>query len=109
MRHVVFVTEQELQRMHAQWERNFRLRLSCTEMQMVEVIRNRPVERGHRRVDQKMVMPGIGFYHPCRRNAHIDEAEPDDRRLRHIGSVDRINEVDLRIRGSRMPARRRRR
>ena len=59
VRNVILVAEQKLQCVVARSERNLRLRLPRAEMQVVEVVRDRLVERRHRRIDQEKMMTGI--------------------------------------------------
>ena len=47
-------------------------------MQVIEVIRDRLVERRQIGVDQQMMMTGIGLLDAGRRHAHVDKPEMDD-------------------------------
>src|SRR3984893_10341871 len=59
MRQVILVTEQQLEGMLAERKRDLRLGLSRSEVQVIEVIRNRLVQRRQRGVDHEMVVGGI--------------------------------------------------
>ena len=52
MRDVVLVAEQELQSVVAWGQRHFCFGLPSAEMQMIEIVRDRLIEGGHRSVDQ---------------------------------------------------------
>src|SRR4029077_11854862 len=75
VRHMALVAEQELQRVYSQWQRHSCFRLPGAEVQMIEVIRDRLVERGQLGIDQEMVMAGIGLFDACWRYAHIDQTK----------------------------------
>ena len=51
---------------------------------MIFVVRNWLVQSGQRRVYQKMMMAKIYLFDPSGREAHIDEAESDRKRLRDV-------------------------
>ena len=74
MRNVVLVAEQQLQSVHGAAV-SPSLGLSEPEMQMIEVIRDRLVHRGQRRVNQEMVVAGIRLVDTSRRDPHPDEAK----------------------------------
>ena len=61
VRDVVVIAEQKLKRVIARRQRQLDLGLALAEMQMVEVARDRLVERRQPGIDQKMMMAGIGF------------------------------------------------
>src|SRR6267378_7768692 len=56
MRNMVFVGEQQLQRMFAERQRNLRFGLAGAKMQMIEITRDRLIERRQIGVDQQMMM-----------------------------------------------------
>ena len=56
VRYVIFVSEQKLQPVTSQWEGDRRFRLSGSEMQMIEVVRNGSAQRRHFGVDQQVVL-----------------------------------------------------
>jgi hypothetical protein len=91
---VVLIREQELQRMAAGVQGDARLGLSGAEVQVVEVVRNRLVQGRQRRVDQEVMVPGIGLVHAGRRDAHVEESEPDDRTRIDARAVLHVDEVD---------------
>ena len=94
MRNVVFVTKEELQSVVTRGERDFRLRLSGSEMQVVEVVRNWFAHRRHRRIDQEMVMTGIRAIGPGGGNAHISQSEMNRAFCGDCSSVLHVDEVD---------------
>ena len=69
------VAQQELQRMVAGRQRDFRLGLGAAEMQMVEVARDLPVECRQRGIDQEVMMSAVGFVGSRRRQVHSGDAE----------------------------------
>src|SRR5215470_14788284 len=58
---VIFVAEKKLERMLSERERNLRLGLSCTKMQVIEIVWNGLIQRGQRRVHHQMVVTGVGL------------------------------------------------
>lgn len=75
MRYVICVAEQQLKLVLAQGQGDRCLCLPSAEMQVMKVIRNRPVERRQVGIDQEMVMTGIGLCDARRRDAHVFETE----------------------------------
>src|SRR5262245_49753020 len=59
MRNVVLVAEEELQGVRSRLKRNLRLGLAGTEVEMIEVVGNGPIERRQLGVDQQVVMTRI--------------------------------------------------
>jgi hypothetical protein len=94
MRDVVLVAEQELQSVVARGERHFCFGLPRAEMQMVEIVRDRLIERGHRRVDQQMVVAGIRAIGAGGRNSHIPQPEMDDAFRRNGCAIPWVDEVN---------------
>src|ERR1700723_1257281 len=74
-------------------QRNRRLGLTGAEVQMIFVVWNRLVQRGQRRVYQKMMMAKICLFDPSGRETHIDEAESDRKRLRDVIPIGRRNDI----------------
>jgi len=99
MRHVNLITKQQLERVRSKRERDLRLGLSRSEVQVIEVIGNRLVQRRQWRVDHEMVVARIDLFDAGRCYAHVDETEADDRRTRHVGAVGWVYEIDLRVSG----------
>lgn len=87
MRHVIFIREQELQLVLSWRQRDDGLRLTCAKMQMIEIARNRLVERRHIRIDQHMVMSGIGIIQSRGRDTHIGHPKADGQFRRHFCAV----------------------
>jgi len=94
---MALVAEQELQRVYSQWQRHSCFRLPGAEVQMIEVIRDRLVERGQLGIDQEMVMAGIGLFDACWRYAHIDQTKAKGRFLRKHGPVLQADEIHARV------------
>ena len=69
------VAQQELQRMVAGRQRDFRLGLGAAEMQMVEVARDLPIKCRKRRIDQQVMMSAVGLAGARRRQFHSGDAE----------------------------------
>ena len=69
------VREQKLQRVLARGQREGCFGLSGAEMQVIEVARDRLVERRHLGVDQEMVVTGIGAIDTRRCDAHFLDAK----------------------------------
>ncbi len=84
MRDVIMVGEEELQPVPARRQRNLGLGLAAAEMQMVEIGRDRPVERRQRRVDQQVVMAGMASRGAGRNDLHAADLEAD----RELGTDD---------------------
>ena len=68
---MALVAKQQLNRVDPERQVDLRLGLPRAEVQVVEVARDRLVERRHRGVDQEMMVAGIGPFrsppaqHPC--------------------------------------------
>ena len=105
MRDVIFITKEEPERVLPERKRNRRFGLSRTEMQVIKIIGNRLVQRRERSVDHEMMMAGIGFLNAGRCHPHVDEAEAYGRPTRHVGSISRIDEINLGVRRGRMSTR----
>src|ERR1700746_2978989 len=71
VRHVAGIAEQEPQPVVAQRQGGLCFGLSGTEVQMIEVVRDRLIERRQVRVHQKMMMPGVRLVESGWRDAHI--------------------------------------
>ena len=102
---VIFITKQQLQRVHTERQGNLRFGLARAEMEVIGVAGNRLIERRQRRIDQEMVMAGIGLFKPSRRDTHSYEPKPYGGRLGHIAAIGRIFEIDLRVRWRSMSSR----
>src|SRR6516225_3408115 len=73
MCHMIFVTEEKLERMLSEWKRDLCLGLTCAKMQVIEIIRNGPIQRREWGVHDQMMMAGIGFFNAGRRYPHVDQ------------------------------------
>jgi hypothetical protein len=94
---VIFVTEEKLERMSSEWKRDLRLRLPCAKMQVVEIIGNRLIQRRQWGVHYEVMMACIGFFDAGGRYTHVDEAKAYGQPTRDVGSVARVDEIDLGI------------
>ena len=97
MRHVNLVTKHQLERVRAERESDLCLSLSRSEVQVIEVIGNRLVQRRQRGIDHKMVVPGIGLFDACGRYAHVDETEADNWCAGYVGAIGWVYKIDLRV------------
>ncbi len=97
---VIFVTEDKLERMLSEGERNLRLGLPRAKMQVIEIIWNGLIQRREGGVHHQMMVAGIGLFHAGRRYPHVDEAKAYDRLARYVGPIGRVDEINLGI-GSR--------
>ena len=95
MRDVILVSQQQLQRVLAGRERDLRLGLAGAVMQMIEVVRNRLVERRQVGVDQQMVVTGMLAIQAGGPDPHVPQAEMDRQLGRNGGTVLEIDEVHL--------------
>lgn len=103
---VIFITKEELERVLSEGKRNLRFGLSRTEMQVIKIIGNRPIQRRKRSVYREMMVAGIGFLNAGRCYSHVDEAEAYGRPTRHVGSIGWIDEINLGVGRGGMSARR---
>ena len=92
---VILVAHQKLQRMVAGLERDFRFGLSGAEVQMVEVARDRLIERRQIGVDQQMVMAGVLAIRSRGRDPHVPQPEIERHFFRNRRAVLEVHEIDL--------------
>ena len=104
MRYVIFVAEEKLERMASERQRNLRLGLSGSKMQVIKIIGNRLVQRRKRGVHEEMVVASIGFFNSGRCYAHVDESEAYGQPTRHVSPIGRVDEINLGIGGGGMSA-----
>ena len=102
MRDVIFITKEQLKRVHPERQGNLCLGLARSEMEVIGVAGNGLIERRQRRIDQEMVMAGIVLFKSRRRDTHAYQPKPYGRRLGHVAAIGRIFEIDLRIWGRSM-------
>ena len=57
MRNVILVSEKQLQRVIPRFQRDRSFSLAAAEMEIIEVVRYRSIERWQFGIDQQMVMP----------------------------------------------------
>ena len=74
---MLMVAQQELQRMLSRRQRHLRAGLAAPEMDVIEVAGDFAVERRQRRIDEQMVMTGIGFVRAGGHDVHAGNAELD--------------------------------
>jgi hypothetical protein len=77
MRDVVIVGENQLKRMLTRGKRNFFLGLAVAEMNVIQVARQRPIQRWGFDIYHQVMMAGIRLDDARRRYAHVAQAEPD--------------------------------
>src|SRR5262249_28340125 len=99
MRNVVLATHQQLNRVLSSLERQLCLGLPRSEVEVVEVIGYRLIERGQLGVNQDVMVTGVRAIDPRRRNAHILQAEMNRDRGRDHRPVLYIVEVYFGSRG----------
>jgi len=95
MRDVILVPQQQLQRVRSRLERDLGLGLAGAEVEVIEVVGNRLVERRQLGVDQQVVMSRIGAIRAGGRDAHFAQAESDGRLGRNGCAVLEVGEIDL--------------
>ena len=78
------VAEKQLQCVLAGAQRKFGLRLTFSEVQVVEVARDFPIHARERRVNEKVVVAAIGPSISCMGYFYPARAEPDDRLGRYV-------------------------
>jgi len=81
VRYMVGVAEEQLKRVLAQRKVNCCFGLARSEMQMIEVIRYRLIQRRQLGVDQEMVVAGVGLFDARRRHAHVGKTKMNGRLL----------------------------
>ena len=99
------VAEEQLKRVLAQGKVNCCFGLSRSEVQMIEVIRYRLIQRRQLGVDQKMVVPGVGLFDARRRHAHVGKTKVNGRLLPKHGSVMQADEINPGVRWRSSPGR----
>jgi len=92
---MILVPQQQLQRMRAGTQGELGLGLASAEMQVIEIVGDRLVERRQADIDQKVMMPGIRFVDPSGRDAHLAQAELDQKLGWDCLAVLEINEIRL--------------
>ena len=97
VRHMIFVGEQKLQRVLPEGKGDGRFRLPGAEMQMIEVVRDRLVQRRQLGIDQEVMVPGIGIVDAGRRDAHLEEAEVKRHLRANDGAVLQTDEINARV------------
>jgi len=98
---MVLVAHQELQRMLARLERYLGLGLAPPEMQMIEVIRYRFIERRKLGIDEEVVVTRVLAIGAGGRNPHIAQSKKELQLCRYGCSVLEINKVHLGARAGR--------
>ena len=99
---VIFITKEQLKRVHPERQGDLRLGLARSEMEVIGVAGNGLIERRQRRIDQEVVMAGIVLFKARRRDTHAYQPKPYGRRLGHVAAIGGIFEIDLRIWGRSM-------
>ena len=72
---VVLIAEQQLQCVRPRRQRQFNLGLPAAKVEMVFVVRDRLIEGRQIRIDQQVMMAGIGLLRSRGRNAHSMQPE----------------------------------
>jgi hypothetical protein len=94
---VIFVAEEKSERMLSEWKRDLRLSLPRAKMQVIEIVGNRLTQRWEWGVHNEVMVACIGFFDASRRHPHVDEAKAYGQLMRDVGSVGRVDEIDLGI------------
>lgn len=102
---MVGVAEEQLKRVLAQRKVNSCFGLSRSEVQMIEVVRYRLIQRRQLGVDQKMVVAGVGLVDARRRHAHVGKTKVNGRLRRKHGSVLHADEINPCVRWRSSPGR----
>ena len=77
VRNVSVITQQELQSVLSCGQRDLGLGLAVAKMNVVEIARDRLIERRLSGVDEKVMMTGIRPYYSCGRDLHVLDPETD--------------------------------
>src|SRR3954471_11207223 len=94
MRNVIFVPEQQLQRVRSGRQVQFDLGLSSAEMQMIEIGGNRFIEPRKLGVDQEGMVPRTLTVGSGRSNSHSAQSKVNHGLRRDRGAVLEVDEVD---------------
>jgi len=92
---VILVPQQQLQRVRSRLERDLGLGLAGAEVEVIEVVGDRLVERRQLGVDQQVVMSRIGAIRAGGGDAHFAQAEPYRRLGRDGRAILEVGEIDL--------------
>jgi hypothetical protein len=98
---MIHISEQELERMLTGRQADLGFGLTVAEMEMVEVIGDRRVERRQLAINQQMMVARVWPINARRRQPHSAQAKMDDRLGRNRLTVLDIDEIDQRARGGR--------
>jgi len=102
---MVGVAKEQLKRVFAQRKVNYCLGLSRPEVQMIEVIRDRLIQRRQLGVNQEMVVAGVGLFDARRRHAHVGKTEMNCRLLPNYGSLLQVDKINPGVRWRSSPGR----
>ena len=93
---MVFVADQQLQRVFARRQGQFGFRLALAEMQNLFACRQGRIQQRQRGdIYQQVMMAGRGHINPGRRHAHAFQAKSHGKGLADAGAILRRDEVHL--------------
>src|SRR6476646_876844 len=94
MWNVILVPKEQLQCVRSWFQRDLRLSLAGSKVQMIEVVRNGLIERGQLGVDQQVMMTGIRAIGAGWCDSHLSQAKTDSHLWRNGLAVLEIDEVN---------------
>ena len=95
MRNMLVISQHELQHVSSRRKNNLDLRLTVSKVEMLRIVRNRPVHSRQLRIDQQVVMTRSRLLNARRSHPHSAEANAnlESRRDRHcIARVVKVND-----------------
>ena len=95
---MIFVGQDQLQCVTTYGQIDLGFGLTCSKMEMIEVIRYRLIEWRQARIDQQVMVARIQLFETSGGHAHPDESETDDGRWFDVRTILGMNKIDLRAR-----------
>jgi hypothetical protein len=91
---MLVISQHELQHVSSRRKNNLDLGLPVSEVEMLRIVRNRPIQSRQQRIDQQVVMTRSRLLNACRGHSHPSKADAnlEPRRDRH--SITRIVKVN---------------
>ena len=99
MWNVILISQQKLERVFAGRQADLGFGLTNAEMKMVEVVRDRRIERRQLGVDQQVMVSGIRPIDARRGQSHSAQTEMDDGLGRNRLAALDVDEINHRARG----------
>jgi hypothetical protein len=99
---VIFVAKEKLERMLSEGKCDLRLGLSRTKMQVIKITGNGFVQWRQWGVHYEVMVAGIGLLDTGWCYPHVEQAKAYGRPTRYVGSIGRVDEINLGVRGGGM-------